>query len=153
MKVYIGADHGGYRLKEELKVFLTAEGYEVEDMGAHSLDQQDDYPDFIFPVAQKVASQPGSRGIVLGRSGIGEAVAANKVKGIRAALCLTPEMAKKAREHGDANVLSLGADFIDVAQAEKMVLAFLKTPFSDEERHKRRIEKIKEYESAHNKQT
>lgn len=151
MKIYIGADHGGYRLKEELKVFLTTEGYEVEDMGGYKLDQQDDYPDFIFPVAQKVASQPGSRGIVLGRSGIGEAVAANKVKGIRAALCLTPEMAKKAREHGDANILSLGADLIDVKPAEEVVRTFLETPFSQEERHKRRIEKIKEYESAHSR--
>lgn len=148
MKVYIATDHGGYRLKEELKVFLTAEGYDVEDMGAYKLDGSDDYSDFVFPLAEKVAREPESAGIVLGRSGNGEQIAANKVKGIRAALCLTPEMARLAREHNHANILSLGADFITVRQAEEIVRAFLTTPFSKEKRHARRVNKIKKYESA-----
>lgn len=149
MKVFIGSDHGGYQLKEELKTFLAGKGIEVVDLGAHALDPQDDYPDFVIPVAEKVASDPGSFGIVLGRSGNGEAIAANKGRGIRAALCLSIEMAKKAREHNDANTLSLGADFVDPETAKRIVEAFLTTPFSNEERHKRRIKKITEYESAH----
>lgn len=151
MKIYIGADHGGYQLKEELKAFLTEKGHEVMDLGAHELDPQDDYPDFVIPAAERVAHDPGSFGIVLGRSGNGEAIAANKVKRIRAALCLSIEMAKKAREHNDANVLSLGGDFVDSDTARKIVDVFLTTPFSSEERHERRIRKITEYESAHSR--
>lgn len=149
MKIYIGSDHGGYKLKEELKKYLVELAYEVEDMGAHSLDSGDDYPDFVFPVAEKVAQDPQSIGIVLGRSGVGEAIAANKVKGIRAALVWNEQVAVKAREHSDANILSLGADFIDKETAKRIVKIFLETPFSQEERHKRRLEKIKKYESAH----
>lgn len=146
MKIFIGSDHGGYELKEELKGFLEELGYEVEDMGAHTLDPDDDYPDFIFPTAEKVAQNPGNMGIVIGRSGNGEAMAANKVKGIRAALCWNEEIARKAREHNDANVLSLGADFVSVEKAKKIVKTFLETPFSGEERHKRRLQKIANYE-------
>ncbi len=154
MRIYIGADHGGYQLKEELKAFLTKKGYEIEDLGAHTLDPQDDYPDFVIPTALRVAqSKPGeAMGIVIGRSGNGEAIASNKVKGIRAALCLSEEMAKKAREHNDANMLSLGGDFVDPETAKKIVETFLNTPFSNEERHVRRIQKIKEHESAHSGQ-
>lgn len=151
MKVYIGSDHGGYRLKEELKVFLTTEGHEVEDMGTYSVED-DDYPDIVIPLAEKVVEDEGDLGIVIGRSGNGEAIAANKVKGARAALCLTPEMAKKARQDNHANILSLGADFIEVYEAERVVKTFLETPYSEEERHKRRVAKIKEYESAHFRQ-
>lgn len=142
MKVYIGSDHGGYQLKEELKRYLKELGYEIEDLGAHELNPEDDYPDFVFPTAESVARNPGSMGIVIGRSGNGEAVAANKVRGIRAALCWNEEVAKKAREHNDANILSLGADYITTDNAKKIAKAFLETPFSGEERHKRRIEKI-----------
>lgn len=148
MRVYIGADHGGYQLKEELKKYLSELGYEVEDIGAHGLNPEDDYPDFVFPVAEKVAQNPGAFGIVIGRSGNGEAIAANKVKGVRAALCWNEEVAKKAREHNDANVLSLGADYIDTEKAKIIVKTFLETSFSGGERHKRRIEKIKNYESG-----
>lgn len=147
MRIYIGADHGGYKLKEELKKYLGEIGHEVEDMGAHELDPEDDYPDFVFPVAEKVAQNPGAFGIVIGRSGNGEAIAANKVKGIRAALCWSEEIAKKAREHNDANILSLGADYIDTEKAKIIVKTFLETSFSEEERHKRRIEKISKYEA------
>lgn len=147
MKVYIGADHGGYKLKEELKKYLGEMGYEVEDMGVYTPDPEDDYPDFVFPTGERVAQNPGSMGIVIGRSGNGEAIAANKVRGIRAALCWNEEVAKKAREHNDANVLSLGADYIDSETAKGIVKTFLETPFSGEERHKRRIERISSYEA------
>lgn len=148
MKVYIGVDHGGYQLKEELKKYLSELGYAVEDVGAHELNPEDDYPDYVFPTAESVARNSGSMGIVIGRSGNGEAIAANKVKGIRAALCWNEEVAKKAREHNDANVLSLGADYISLDEAKNIVKTFLETPFSEEERHKRRIEKISEYETS-----
>jgi len=145
-KIYITSDHGGYQYKEELKVFLKDSGYEVEDMGNKKLDPEDDYPDFVIPLAEKVLKEPDSFGIVLGRSGNGEAIAANKVKGIRAALCLNEKMAKMAREHNDANVLSLGADYIDLETAKKIAEAFIKTSFSNEEKHKRRLVKLEKFE-------
>ena len=144
MKVYLGADHGGYFLKEELNKYLASLGVEIEDMGARNLDPNDDYTDFIIPVAQKVAADPESLGIVIGRSGNGEAIAANKIKGIRAAVCLNEDMAAKAKEHNNANILSLGADYISKDQAQNIVKAFLDTPFSFEERHIRRLKKNKE---------
>lgn len=148
MKIYIASDHGGFKYKEELKKFLESKGYEVEDMGNTKLDPSDDYPDFVLPLAEAVARKEGSSGIVLGRSGNGEQIAANKVQGIRAALCLTEVMARKAREHNDANVLSLGADYIDLVTAKKIVDTFLETPFSNQGRHKRRVEKISSYEAS-----
>ncbi|MEK7182913.1 MAG: RpiB/LacA/LacB family sugar-phosphate isomerase [Patescibacteria group bacterium] len=155
MKIYIGSDHGGYQLKEELKKYLSELGYETEDMGGHELNPEDDYPDFIFPVAENVALRVAqgehAMGIVIGRSGNGEVIAANKVKGIRAALCTTKAMARHAREHNDANILSLGADVIDAKGVKEIVKVFLETPFSNEERHKRRLQKIDDYEIAHNK--
>ncbi len=147
MDVYIGSDHGGYQLKEELKKYLIELGYEPKDMGAANHDPDDDYPDYVFTTAESVAQNPGSIGIVIGRSGNGEAIAANKVKGIRAALCWSEEVAKKAREHNDANILSLGADYFDTKTAKRIVKTFLETPFSEEERHKRRIDKIEKYQS------
>lgn len=148
MKVYIASDHGGYKYKEELKEYIRDKGYEVEDMGAHELDPEDDYPDFVIPLALRVAQGKQDLGIVIGRSGNGEQIAANKVKGIRAALCLNDEMAKKAREHNDANVLSLGADYIDLETAKKIAETFLKTPFSEDKRHKMRLDKISKYEGS-----
>lgn len=150
MKIYIASDHGGYEYKEELKKFLKDKGYEVEDIGNTKLDPEDDYPDFVIPCAKKVALRQAQGendfGIIFGRSGNGEAIAANKVKGIRAAVCLNEKMARMAREHNDANVLSLGVDFIDLEVAKKVVDMFLETPFSTEEKHKRRIEKIERFE-------
>lgn len=148
MKVYIASDHGGYKYKEELKEYIRDKGFEVEDMGTHELDLNDDYPDFVIPLALRVAQGKQDLGIVIGRSGNGEQIAANKVKGIRAALCLTEVMARKARDHNDANVLSLGADYIDLETAKKVVDKFLETPFSEAERHKRRLEKISNYEES-----
>ncbi|MCH7951535.1 RpiB/LacA/LacB family sugar-phosphate isomerase [Patescibacteria group bacterium] len=146
MKVYLGSDHGGYELKERIKSWLQEWGYAFEDMGATRFDPSDDYPDFIIPVARRVSSEKGSLGVVLGRSGSGEAIAANKVRGVRAAVCLNEEMAKKAREKNNANVLSLGGDLVDEAVAKRIVKVFLETPFSEEERHKRRLGKIDEVE-------
>lgn len=148
MKTYIAADHGGYELKKELMEYLQEKGYVIEDMGNKEHDPQDDYADFIFPLAEKVAKEVGVTGIVLGRSGNGEAIAANKVKGIRAAVCLNVKMAKKAREHNNANILSLGADYVDIDVAKKIVDTFLETFFSKEEKYKRRVNKITSYESA-----
>ncbi len=144
--VYLGTDHGGYELKEKIKTFLTENKIEFDDLGAYSFNPEDDYPDFIIPVARKVTEDPHSLGIVIGRSGNGEAIAANKVQGIRAALCLNQEMAKKAKEHNNANILSLGADYMSVDEVKQTVKIFIDTPFSNEERHIRRIEKIKKIE-------
>lgn len=150
MIVYLGSDHGGFKLKEELKVWLAENKVALEDLGAYRENPDDDYPDFVVPVAEKVVEEQGREeeclGIILGRSGNGEAIAANKVKGARAAICVTVEAARKAREHNGANILSIGADYVDETTAKKMVKVFLETPFSGEERHKRRIEKIEKYE-------
>lgn len=147
MKVYLGADHGGYELKEEIKKYLSEHSIETEDLGALSLDPTDDYTDFIIPVAKNVASTPDSLGIVIGRSGNGEAIAANKIKGIRAAVCLNEKMAEKTKEHNNANILSLGADYVTFEDAKKIVQVFLDTPFSEDERHIRRLKKIEELEN------
>src|SRR4030042_1853621 len=150
MKIYIASDHAGYWLKESLKENLRSWGHEVEDLGNLNYDQGDDYPDFVIPLAEKVAKEYRSLGIVIGRSGNGEAIAVNKIKGIRAAVCLTEEMAKKAREDNDANILALGSLYIDDNHAEKIVGVFVDTPFPEEERHQRRIDKISAYEASRN---
>jgi ribose 5-phosphate isomerase B len=147
MKIYIASDHGGYELKENLKPFLLESGFEVVDKGNTKLDQDDDYPDFVIPLAEEVSQQNGL-GIVIGRTGAGEAIAANKVKGVRAVVCMTKDQAQKAREKNHANVLALGADYIDISQAKEIVNTFIETQFSDEERHTRRVNKITSYESS-----
>lgn len=147
--IYIGADHGGYELKEKIKEWLAEDNIETEDLGANGFNPEDDYPDFIIPVAEKVVSEPGSLGIILGRSGNGEAIAANKVSGVRTALCLNEEMARKAKEHNNANIISLGADYINPEDVRKIVKTFIETPFSNESRHVRRLKKIEEFEKSH----
>ena len=146
--IYIGSDHAGYELKEKLKIFTKGLGYKIEDKGAFSLDTNDDYPDFIIPVAKSVALNPKSFGIVLGGSGEGEAISANKIDGIRAIEYYGEniEIVKLGREHNDANILSLGARFITEDEAKKAVKIFLETKFSNDERHERRINEIKEEE-------
>lgn len=142
--VYIGSDHAGYELKEKLRVYLSSLGYEVEDKGAFSLNPNDDYPDFIKPVAISVVNNKGSFGIILGGSGEGEQMVANKIEGIRAAEYYggNLDIVRLAREHNDANILSLGARFINEEQAHDAVKIFLETPFSREVRHERRINKM-----------
>ena len=150
MKIYIGTDHAGFELKEELKIFLEKLGCKVEDKGAYEFDEEDDYPDFIFHVVKAVAEDIirdlDSRGIVIGGSGQGEAIVANKVRGIRAAVVYDEYSAKMSREHNDANIISLGNRTLDIDKAKALVKIWLETPFSNEERHKRRIEKIKKLE-------
>ena len=156
MKIYIGSDHAGYKLKEELKKYLLelGLGYEVEDKGPFNYNPDDDYPDFIRPVAEAVVNDKGSMGIILGKSGQGEVMCANRVPGARAgvfyseALALDPnsedsfEMIKLLREHNDANILSLSSHFLSEDQIKFAVELFLKTEFKNEERHTRRIKKL-----------
>ncbi|MDD5050556.1 MAG: RpiB/LacA/LacB family sugar-phosphate isomerase [Candidatus Pacebacteria bacterium] len=145
MKIYIGSDHAGFDLKEELKKFLGTLGHEVIDCGPREYDPKDDYPFYILPVAKLVAEDPKhTRGIVLGASGEGEAIAANKIQGIRAAEYYggTLEIVKLSREHNDANVLSLGAKFLNFEEASKAVKLWLETDFSGETRHIRRNKEI-----------
>lgn len=146
--IYIGTDHAGYEYKEAIKEALERDGYMVVDKGAFQFEAKDDYPDFIYPVATAVAEDPDTRvGVVLGGSGQGEAIVANKVKGIRAALGFSEFVVKATREHNDSNVLSLGARTLPVETAIEYVKLFLDTPFSGDERHVRRIKKIHELES------
>ena len=149
MRVHIATDHAAFDLKQYLVKELTALGYEVVDHGADAYDAQDDYPTFVIPAAEAVAADPGSLGIVLGGSGNGEQIAANKVKGIRAGLAYNTVMARMAREHNDANVLSLGGRMQSLEDALAMTKVFLETPFSNDPRHVRRIEALSAYEDAH----
>jgi len=144
MKIYIGSDHAGYELKEKLKIFLKELGHEIEDKGAYKLDDNDDYPDFIIPVAESVAKDNTSLGIVLGGSGEGEQISANKVEGIRAIEYYggNLDIVKLGREHNNANILSLGARFIKEEEAKEAVKLFIETKFKEEERHVRRISKL-----------
>ncbi|MBI2012297.1 RpiB/LacA/LacB family sugar-phosphate isomerase [Candidatus Curtissbacteria bacterium] len=148
MKIYIGSDHAGFELKRALVEHLKSKGHQVEDMGAYVLDNNDDYPDFIYPCAQKVAGDPDSLGIIIGGSGQGEAIVANKVKGIRAAVYYggNPAVAILSKEHNNANILSLGARYLSENEAKAAVDLWLEIKFSGEERHIRRVEKIKKIE-------
>lgn len=144
MKIHLGADHAGYDLKEKLKTFLESLGHEVVDHGAFEKNPTDDYPDFIEPVAQEISQDPESRGIIIGGSGQGEAMDANRFPHVRAAEFYGGDMnvVKVSREHNDANILSLGARFISTNEAQEAVKIFLETEFSGDPRHKRRIEKF-----------
>ena len=143
--IVLGADHAGFELKEHIKGFLRKKGFTVVDKGAASYDKEDDYPDFIVPAAKEVAKSPEKiKGIIFGGSGQGEAIAANRVKGVRAALYYGKnlEIVELSRTHNNANILSLGARFLTKKQAEEAVELWLSTSFADEERHVRRIKKI-----------
>ncbi|MDP2648211.1 MAG: RpiB/LacA/LacB family sugar-phosphate isomerase [Candidatus Yanofskybacteria bacterium] len=145
MKIYLAADHRGYELKEKIKEWLSDWGYDCEDMGNEEFDPNDDYPDFVALAAKKVAMEPKeSLGIVLGASGQGEAMAANRFKKVRAAVYYggQKEIIKLSREHNDANVLAVGAAFVSDDLAKNMIRLWLDTKFSGAMRHKRRIDKI-----------
>lgn len=148
MKVYLATDHAGFELKEKIKEFLTQDGYEVEDFGATVLDPEDDYPEFIVKAAEAVSKDHNSKAIIFGGSGQGEAIVANKFPGVRAAVYYgnAEEMPKLTRQHNNSNILSLGARFLTEEEAIAAVKSFLETPFSEEPRHIRRIEKIKDIE-------
>ena len=143
MKVSMGCDHGAYKLKETLKEYLTAKGYEIEDCGCYS-EESCDYPDMARAAAQKVASGECERGIVLCTTGIGVSITANKVKGVRAALCHNEDCAKMTRLHNDSNVIAMGAKYVEPELAKKMADIFLETDFSGDERHQRRVDKIEQ---------
>ena len=147
MRVHIGGDHAAYELLQDLVAFLEAEGHEVTNHGPDRYDAVDDYPVFVLRAAEGVAADPGSLGIVLGGSCNGEQMAANKVTGIRAALCYDDELARLAREHNDAQILSIGARMTTVEQARSMVRVFLGTDFSGDPRHERRIAMVSAYEA------
>lgn len=149
MKIYLGTDHAGFELKEQIKVFLKAGGYAVEDEGAYTFDSNDDYTDYVKIVAKLVQSEPESKGIVLGGSGQGEAIVANRFSGVRAAVYYGGplEIIKLSREHNDANILSLGARFLNFEQVKEVLNIWLSTQFSGEERHLRRINDIDNNES------
>ncbi len=146
MRVFVGTDHAGLEFKEHLKQALTEAGHEAVDCGAHEYDPQDDYPPFCFEVGERVVVEPGSLGVVIGGSGNGEQIAANKVPGVRAALVWNRETAELARAHNDANVVSIGARQHSTEEATELVLHFLASPWSGDERHVRRIGLIHDYE-------
>ena len=148
MRVYLGSDHAGFELKSVLATWLVSAGYEVTDCGPASYHGDDDYPPYVMRAAALVAGDPGSLGIVIGGSGNGEQIAANKIRGIRAALAWSEETARLARLHNDANVLSLGARMHPAAEAIAFAQVFLETPFSGEARHARRLALISDYEAS-----
>ena len=153
MKILVGSDHAGFGLKEKLKAYLVELGHEVEDKGALEYNETDDYPDFIIPLAREISQRPNElKGVIFGGSGQGEAMAANKFSGVRAAVYYGPRQSvvqeenmsiiRVSREHNDANVLSLGARFITEEEMKKAVKEWLDIPFVPIERHKRRLEKM-----------
>lgn len=146
MRVHLGGDHAAYEIQRDLVAWLAEQGHEVIDHGPVDYDAEDDYPGFVLAAARGVAADPGSLGVVLGGSGNGEQIAANKVAGIRAALAWEVELARLAREHNDAQVVSIGARFTSGEQAREIVLTFLETPFTGVERHARRLAQVSAYE-------
>lgn len=144
--IALGTDHGGFPLKVELLPWFKTQGYEILDMGAYTLDPTDDYPDFALAVAQAVASGKAERGIIICGSGVGACIVANKLPGIRAGLCHDTYAAHQGVEHDDMNILCLGARVIGIELAKEVVKAFLNAQFSGEERHSRRLEKLKAIE-------
>lgn len=148
MRIYLGADHAGFELKNTIKDHLLAGGYEVIDCGAHVYDADDDYPAFCIAAAQGVVDNPGSLGIVLGGSGNGEQIAANKVKGARCALAWSVETARLAREHNNAQLIGIGGRMHSDAEALAIVDAFLDQAWSGNPRHQRRIDILAEFENT-----
>jgi ribose 5-phosphate isomerase B len=146
MRVYLGSDHAGFELRQHLVEHVRSLGHEAIDCGAATYDPEDDYPAPCILAAHRTVADPGSLGVVVGGSGNGEQIAANKVDGIRAALVWNDDTARLARQHNDANVISIGARQHPVADAERFVQIFLETPFSGEPRHQRRIDQLAEFE-------
>ncbi|WP_430867295.1 ribose-5-phosphate isomerase [Demequina aurantiaca] len=148
MRIHIGSDHAGFELKQHLVTHLRDEGNDVIDHGALEYDDQDDYPSFCISAAEGVIADAGSLGIVIGGSGNGEQIAANRVSGIRAALAWNVEIAQLARQHNDANVVSVGGRMHTQEEATAIIDAFLATPFSEGERHQRRIDQLTAYDQT-----
>ncbi|GHH87240.1 ribose-5-phosphate isomerase [Streptomyces sulfonofaciens] len=148
MRVYLGSDHAGYELKNHLVEWLKDQGHEPVDRGPLVYDAADDYPPFCLRAAEGAAGDPGSLGIVIGGSGNGEQIAANKVEGVRAVLAWSEQTAALGREHNDANVIAIGARMHTTEEAVRFVETFLNTPFSGDERHARRIAMLSAYETS-----
>ncbi|GHA12423.1 ribose-5-phosphate isomerase [Streptomyces purpurascens] len=148
MRVYLGSDHAGYELKNHLVDWLKAAGHDPVDCGPHIYDAQDDYPPFCLRAAERTAADPDALGVVIGGSGNGEQIAANKVKGVRAALAWSEETAALGRQHNNANVVAVGARMHSQDEATAFIETFLATPFSGDERHIRRIDMLNEYETT-----
>lgn len=146
MKIGIAADHGGFELKEIIKVFLEKQGNEVVDFGAHVLDSTDDYPDFVIPLAKAVAEKIVTRGIAICGSGVGASIAANKIAGVRAALINDHFSAHQGVEDDNMNLLCLGGRVTGFAAAEELITAFLNATFTNAERHLRRLQKVRNLE-------
>lgn len=143
-KILITSDHAGFELKKELIQYLNGLSYSVEDRGPFEYHSEDDYPDFVIPVAEEISNDPNLRAIVIGGSGQGEALVANRFKNVRAVVYNAPnlEIIRLAREHNDANILSLGARFLSVEEAKEATQLWLETKFSNEKRHLRRLQKL-----------
>ena len=148
MKIAIGGDHGGFDLKEKIKIILQSKKHEVIDLGAHDYVSTDDYPDFCFPVAKMVANNEVDRGIISCMSGIGAVITANKVKGVRAGLCHTEYLARQGVEHDDMNVLCIGSKIVDHEIVENMIEEFLNAKFLTEEKYSRRLKKVIDIEKS-----
>lgn len=148
MKIFLASDHAGFDLKAHLVAHLSALGHDVTDVGPHTYDPDDDYPQFCIAAGQQVVDNPGSLGVVIGGSGNGEQIAANLVDGVRCALAWNLVTARLARAHNDANVVSVGARMHTQEEATAIVEAFITEPFSGEERHSRRISQLADYERA-----
>jgi ribose 5-phosphate isomerase B len=145
--IYLGADHAGFKLKEQIKKYLLGLDFEIKDLGAFKFDKNDDYPDFGFAVAKTVAKNKNSMGILVCGSSFGVCIAANKVRGIRAVSIDNVKDAKLSREHNDANVLCLSGWNLKFNLAKKIITAWLKTKFSNAPRHRRRLNKIRKFEN------
>lgn len=148
MRLHLGCDHAGYELNQNLMSWLRELGHEPVDHGPTEYDALDDYPGFCIAAAEAVVADPGSLGIVVGGSGNGEQMAANKVKGIRAALVWNADTAALAREHNDANVISLGFRQHSIEECQELIRIFIETPFTNDERHVRRIGQMASYEES-----
>lgn len=148
MKIFLATDHAGFEFKEKIKKYLIKENFDVIDCGAYVFDKNDDYPDFIKKAGENVGKNKDSFGIIFGKSGAGECMTANKYKGVRAFLAINEKNVKLAREHNDANIISLGSEIVTLRMAKKLIKLFLETPFSEDKRHIRRINKIKEIEEG-----
>jgi ribose 5-phosphate isomerase B len=146
MKIYLATDHAGFQLKEEIKQYLLEQNYQVEDLGAFTFAAEDDYPNFIAKVGEAIENNPENFGIIFGKSGAGEEIVANKYKNVRAVLGFSKENVQLARQHNNVNVLSLGSQFENFSEAKELVDVFLKTAFSNDPRHVKRIDEIKEIE-------
>jgi ribose 5-phosphate isomerase B len=148
VRIALGADHAGFEFKQQVSDILTSLGHEVDDLGAHRFDPLDDYPDFTRPVAESVATGSADRGLLVCGSGVGASIAANKIAGIRAAMCHDTYSARQGVEHDDMNVLCLGARIVGIELAREIISAFLSARFSAEERHVRRLAKVKAMEES-----